>query len=411
MRLARDLPVYSPLSGPAIVAGLRALIGTGDESVSRLEELIRAQYAPADLLLTDSGTSALALALTASARSPESPGAEALAALPAYGCFDLATAADAAGIQVVLYDLDPETLGPDWPSLERVLAAGATCVVVAHLYGLPVDMRRVRSLCRGRAHVIEDAAQAAGATIEKRPAGSLGSLGVLSFGRGKGRTGGGGGALLANDPAGDALLESVRALLRPPLRGGRKLISLLAQWMLARPRIYGVPASLPFLGLGETVYRQAWMAEKCPPLCAAVLAAEWSATDAEVTIRRANAERLTLAALGNGALRIPRLEEEGIPSYLRFPVLASDHALEGARSLASLGVMPGYPAALCDLPGFSGRCRDIGDSYAGARVLASSLVTLPVHSRLLAGTLGRLEEWLAGTLEPVTPGPVGAAGQ
>ncbi len=276
MSLVRDLPVYSPVSFRAIVAGLQAFRGGGEEALAQVEALIRAQYAPSDLLLTDSGTSALNLALTASARSAESRGSQPLAALPAYGCYDLATAADAAGVRVVLYDLDPDTLGPDWASLERVVAGGATSVVVAHLYGVPVDVRRVRSICRGRADLIEDAAQAAGAVIEGRPAGGIGSLSVLSFGRGKGRTGGGGGALLANDSAGAALLATVREFPGPAPRGGRQLIPLMAQWLLARPWVYGIPASLPFLGLGETVYHAPWSPEGCPAEWAAVLAADWS---------------------------------------------------------------------------------------------------------------------------------------
>ena len=374
-----------------------------------MEALIRAQYAPSDLLLTDSGTSALNLALTASARSAESRGSQPLAALPAYGCYDLATAADAAGVRVVLYDLDPDTLGPNWASLERVVAGGATSVVVAHLYGVPVDVRRVRSICRGRADLIEDAAQAAGAVVEGRPAGGIGSLSVLSFGRGKGRTGGGGGALLANDSAGAALLATVREFPGPAPRGGRQLIALVAQWLLARPWVYGIPASLPFLGLGETVYHAPWSPEECPAEWAAVLAADWSSADQEVEIRSTNAERLARRARGNASLTVPRLEGGAIASYLRFPVVVSEAARVEARSLRSLGVMPGYPAALPDLAGFGERCVATGDSYAGARLLARRLVTLPVHSRLRRGTMRRLEEWLGEPLESAPITPAGAA--
>jgi hypothetical protein len=70
--------------------------------------------------------------------------------------------------------------------------------------------------------------------------------------------------------------------------------------------------------------------------------------------------------------------------------------------------MPGYPAALPDLAGFGERCLAIDDSYAGARLLARRLVTLPVHSRLRRGTLRKLEEWLGGSLEPAPVTPAGA---
>ena len=52
----------------------------------------------------------------------------------------------------------------------------------------------------GDADAAEDAAQEAGATLHGRRLGSFGDLSVLSFGRGKGVTGGGGGALLYGEP-------------------------------------------------------------------------------------------------------------------------------------------------------------------------------------------------------------------
>ena len=123
-------------------------------------------------------------------------------ALPAYCCYDVATAADGAGVAFHLYDLEPETLSPDLASLRRSFDAGARSVVVAHLYGVPADLAAVRALAAEfGAIVIEDAAQGSGCEWRGRPAGAHGALGVLSFGRGKGVTGGKGGALLVNEPS------------------------------------------------------------------------------------------------------------------------------------------------------------------------------------------------------------------
>ena len=61
-----------------------------------------------------------------------------------------------------------------------------------------------------------------------------------------------------------------------------------------------------------------------------------------------------------------------------------------------MGVMPGYPAALCDLPGFGERVVNRADGFPGARSLAERLVTAPVHSRLGERDLAGLEVWLAG---------------
>ena len=394
MSLSRDLPVYSPVSAGALVAGFGALLGGGKGA--DLEQIVRQNYAPAALLFTDSGTSALGLALRAATPAGPSPDGGAIVALPAYGCYDLATAADAAGVRVVLYDTDPATLGPDWASLDRALAAGATAVVVPSLYGVPVALDRVEETCRGRALVVDDAAQAVGASLGGKRIGRFGTFGVLSFGRGKGCTGGGGGALLANDAEGAARLDAVRGVLRPGQRGWAAWVKLAAQWLLARPSVYGLPASFPPLGLGLTVYHQAWAPSGCPVSCAAALRANWAAASAEAEIRRTAGRALASRITGNSSVRVPSPPQGAEASWLRFPVMVAENAIPQARTLQASGVMPGYPAALCDLDGFGERCLNRGDPFPGARLLARQLFTVPVHSRVRPETAAQLRQWLDG---------------
>src|SRR5439155_325596 len=92
----------------------------------------------------------------------------------------------------------PPLPSPELDSLTAALTAGARLVVVTSLYGVPVQWRAVLECAAAvGAAVIEDAAQGFGASWLGRPLGSLGAVSVLSFGRGKGWTGGRGGALLA----------------------------------------------------------------------------------------------------------------------------------------------------------------------------------------------------------------------
>src|SRR5690606_32072244 len=93
-------PVHSPLTLGAIAAGVRAMALGGELARHALGGVIRTRWAPEQYALTDSGTSALALALSLAARVGHAP-----VALPAYGCYDLATAVDAAGVPFTLYDL------------------------------------------------------------------------------------------------------------------------------------------------------------------------------------------------------------------------------------------------------------------------------------------------------------------
>jgi dTDP-4-amino-4,6-dideoxygalactose transaminase len=376
--LHRQPPAWSPIGLSALWTGLTT--GTKREDrVQGLREMIRAQFASFLVVLTDSGTSALALAIGSSGRAGHAP----RVALPAYGCFDLMTAADAAGAEVVLYDLDPDTLSPDLPSLRRAFSHRPDSVVVAHWYGVPVDLGPVEELA-GAAGVtlIEDAAQSVGSVAGGLPAGARGEFGVLSFGRGKGRSGGGG-ALLARSREAAAALESPTRQLRPAHGKFGRLAALGAEWAFGRPALYGIPSALPFLRLGETVYHRAWAAGRMHPASAAVVQALWSASDREALRRQASGDRWLRDLDTLGCVRCVTPSSGARPGWLRFPLLASDSALGFLRSpeAGRRGIITGYPRTLADLhrPLIEER-----SSFPGARALARTLVTLPTHSYVTA---------------------------
>ena len=378
-------PVHSPLSARALVAGLLP----GHDKRRRLTDRLAAEYGAAAVHLVDSGTSALGLALRwAAAFRPDTP-----VALPAYSCYDIATAADTARMPVRLYDVDPATLAPDRDSLARVVAAGVAAVVVAPLYGLPVDTAAVLDICRAHdAALIEDIAQAVGAGWSERPAGTAGALTVLSFGRGKGWTGAGGGALLVRDPSAVVTIDRLVAGIGAPPGRMRALLAAGAQWALARPSLYAIPSALPFLGLGETVYRAPTTPRHIGRAAPAVLALTRALHDVEVTVRRAHAARL--AARVRAPLRTVTTPAAADPSYLRLPIVAPAGSTDRVGAARRLGVMPGYPRALADLPVFGARASAAAESYAGARLLAERLFTLPTHSLLAERDIAALEAWL-----------------
>jgi len=373
----RQPPVWSPLTLGALLSGFRAAwLGGGDRARRLLAAELQGAYDPQALYLTDSGTSALTIALQVAKATTGAP-----AALPAYCCYDLATATDGAGIPFLLYDLDPGTLSPDLGSLRRAFEAGARCVVVAHLYGVPADFGAVQALASEfGAIVIEDAAQASGCEWRGRPAGAHGALGVLSFGRGKGVTGGKGGALLVNV---EGLLVTAasawagRAGPRAPRGSLKDYLLLKAQWLLGRPALYWIPSSLPFLGLGETKYRASKPIADISSLAAGVLLRTRKAVPGEVATRRANAASLQAAVVG-AALIAPAPGWKA--GWLRFPVVLQRTAAPARDDyLARSGVARGYPKSLADLPGFGPRRLNAIDEFRGARLLAERLITLPTH--------------------------------
>lgn len=391
MIFRRQLPVYSPLTLGAVAAAARTMVSGPGAEAAELERLLRGAFGSAAVVLTDSGTSALTLALRASS-------AGRAVALPAYGCYDLATAADGAEASILLYDVDPHTLCPDLVSLEAALKGGAGVVVVAAFFGVPIDLDAVTSLAhRHGAVIVEDAAQGIGMTWRGRVAGSMGAFGVLSFGRGKGVTGGGGGALLLRDTEAVAAFQSSNPAIQAPARASNIVIGLLAQCALARPSIYALPSALP-LGLGQTHYRTASPPRRiAAPSCAAVLRT-WPLGPDEVALRRVNAARLLTAAQESPRLRTVSPVPGGEASFLRLPLIASaGEAPFAAHRAARLGIMPGYPLALADLAGFVDRVRNRSLAFPGARELAARLGTLPTHTRLRESDLQRLERWLTGS--------------
>jgi dTDP-4-amino-4,6-dideoxygalactose transaminase len=281
--------------------------------------------------------------------------------------------------------------------VQAVLRRGAAAIVVVHTYGYPVDLGEVKRLAGEMgAVVIEDAAQAAGARLDGRPVGAQSSLAVLSFGRGKGHTGGSGGALLAYDDAGARAVQRARGLLGAPRRGWPEFFTVAAQLVFERPSLYGLPATLPFLHLGETIYRSPQPMRRPSSVSSPVVAATWHVADQEIETRRRNAERLLAALRWEIGFDTIKAAGDAHPGYLRLPVLASPPVRRSAIAPRArrLGVMPGYPRALCDLDRFGARCLNRDADFSGSRLLSARLCTLPTHSYLGTRDLERLELWV-----------------
>ena len=396
--IRHQLPVFSPLPLQALVG--RGRLRSGEDPLLALAELLAEELGAERAVLLGSGTQALQVALRVSI---DSVGGE--VALPAYSCFDVATAAVAAEVPVRFYDVDPGTLGPDIPSLEAVLAAGARVVVAGPLYGIPLDWGPVQELTRRYGAVlVEDAAQAHGCRTGACEAGMLGDLSILSFGRGKGWTGGAGGALLVRHTALDpGSAESVGSEL--DFRGALVMrLKTLAQWALGRPSMYGIPSAVPWLGLGETHYREPTAAGPMAPYAAALALGTRSASRAEATLRRSHAElmlrELDAAGLIPDPVRTVTPPPDAISGYLRLPVLLA-RGMDGVPSVRrarALGIGRGYPRPLMELAPLRPFQVDPATSCPGAERLVRGLVTLPTHSLVRRVDRGRIVEEMGKVL-------------
>jgi len=178
-----------------------------DDFESRLARRCEVGHAVA----LSSGTAALHLALIALGVGP---GAEVL--IPTTTFAATANAVAYCGASPVLIDVQPRTWQVDADllvdELDRLARSGhlPAAVVPVDLYGGMPDYQRILDSCeKYEVPLVEDAAEAIGSTLLGRPAGTLGTAGVLSFNGNKLMTTSGGGALLTDD---SQLAERVRHL-------------------------------------------------------------------------------------------------------------------------------------------------------------------------------------------------------
>jgi dTDP-4-amino-4,6-dideoxygalactose transaminase len=124
-----------------------------------------------------SGTDALILALRAYGVNS---GDEVI--LPPFTFVATASAVSALGAKPVFADIRPDTYNIDPSEIERRVTPRSRAIIVVHLFGLAADMDPILSFARAKGlPVIEDNAQAIGATYKARRTGSLGDIACISF--------------------------------------------------------------------------------------------------------------------------------------------------------------------------------------------------------------------------------------
>jgi dTDP-4-amino-4,6-dideoxygalactose transaminase len=179
--------------------------------VDAFEREIADRIAVVDAAALSSGTAGLHLGLVL---CNVGPGDEVWTATLTFA--STANAIRYVGATPVFIDSERESWNLDPDLLRAALRDAASrnalpkALIAVDLYGQCADYDRILAACgEYDIPVIEDAAEALGATYREKPAGSLGSVGVLSFNGNKIITTSGGGALVSDDAA---LVERARHL-------------------------------------------------------------------------------------------------------------------------------------------------------------------------------------------------------
>jgi len=373
MKIGRTVPpAAAPLGWRDLCHGVAGALSPNGSLRAREDE-IRREFGVPHVFLVSSGAAALTLALTA--LKTISPRREVV--IPAYTCFSVPAAILKAGLRPVLCDINPSTFDFDHVLLERAVGKDTLCVIAHHLFGVPSDVQRTRAFCRARGiFVIEDAAQAMGVMADGRKLGTVGDVGIFSLGRGKNITCGSGGVVVTSrDDIAAALAPRYKTLPSPTwLESSKDLVRLFVLTIFIRPRLYWIPASLPFLRLGETVFPKDVVVRRLSGFKAGLLR-RWQT-------HLAQSNQIRSKTAGYFGKRIPgRPGSDGSHPYLRLPIFAATphekQRLYASSQTRGLGLSVAYPTPVSDIPEV--RAAIDGRQFPAARRVAASLLTVPTH--------------------------------
>ena len=171
---------YAPLREEILAAIARVCDSQrfiGGAEVEAFEREIAAYLGVPHAIGLTSGTDALLIALMALGIGP---GDEVIT--PTFSFFATAGAVSRVGATPIFVDIDPLTCNVDPDAVKAAIGPKTRAIIPVHLYGQSADMAPILdAAARAGIPVIEDAAQAIGATYRGRQAGSLGTMGCFSF--------------------------------------------------------------------------------------------------------------------------------------------------------------------------------------------------------------------------------------
>ena len=377
MKIQRTIPpAAAPVGVKSLAHGFAGMI-FGGKYRKRFEQELKDYFKVNHVFMVSSGKAALTIILRA--LKSLSPGKREVL-IPAYTCFSVPSAIVKAGLTVSLCDINDSTFDFDSTRLGRELNERTLCVIPNHLFGIPSDMDGIRSACSGRGiFIVEDAAQAMGGRYKEKKLGTIGDVGFFSLGRGKNITSGSGGVIITDSDSIAAAIEKECSLLGRP-NAVETAIEYLKALMLAiftRPALYWLPAGLPFLKLGETVFYKDFAVKRFSGMKAG-LARGWQGR-----LERSNQTRQGNAEYFCKLLGLSICSDFPLP-FLRLPIVADSRKMRNSIYSLSrergLGISCMYPTAVNEIKEIKDTFS--GEAYPSARRVAERILTLPTHEFL-----------------------------
>jgi len=343
-----------------------------------------------------SGKSALTIALKAlgKIRSDKNE-----VVVPAYTCFSVAAAIEQAGLKIVLCDLDPHSLGFNLDQLNNVVNDKTLCVVPTWLFGLKGDVEKINeTVKRYNSFTILDSAQYLGMPDSLKA--TVADVSLFSFGRGKPLSVLHGGILTTRNPEVVNAIQTVSSAYPQQSRIAdiKMAINILINDTLIRPGLYWLPASIPALGIGKTVYPQHIDIKNMGRLQKSLLAKKLTKLQTITNIRKTNAEFYVkqLAQVPNIELIHGSKSSDYAP--VRFPIYIKKSIAEltdkHRKHAVTLGIVPMYPTGLNKLTNISKFWLNQTVEFEGADWISKHLLTLPTHQWVSQNIREKIKEFL-----------------
>jgi len=270
-----------------------------------------------------------------------------------------------AGAEPVFADIDPETYTLDPSAVEATIAAhdgDIDAILAVHLYGLPADMPRLVEIAdEYDAYLIEDAAQAHGATVNGERVGSIGDVGCFSFYPTKNMTTGEGGMIVTDD---ETIAECAGRFVNHGRTDTYGHVEVGHNFRMTS--IAG--------GLGRA------QLEKLPAFTEA---------------RRENAAQLTDGLADSWVT--PPVEPDGRTHvYHQYTIRCEDReGLQGHLDEHDVGYGVYYPRCIHEQPAYS----DVSTSAPVAERAAQEVLSLPVHPKVDDADIQRIIEVITSYVE------------
>lgn len=346
------IPIAQPILKTAEKNRLGEIIEQGQladgEEVRRFESEF-AEYCDADHgIATANGTTALHAALHGVGIGP----GDRVLTTP-FSFIATANAVRHCGATPIFADIDPVTYTLDPASVEDVIErhdGNVDAMIPVHLYGLPADLEPLLELAdRYDLAVIEDAAQAHGASYRGTRVGAIGDVGCFSFYPTKNMTTGEGGMIVTDDPA-------IAARTRQVINHGRAENS---------------DGGYEHIEVGYNF--------RMTSIAAAIGRVQLQRLPEYTRTRRTHAEHLTDALDGVPGIQVPSEPPDRRHVFHQYTIRTGiRQSLKNQLADAGIETAVYYPTPIHRQPAYSG----IDNAFPIADRAAEEVLSLPVHPAL-----------------------------